>query len=245
MAWGMVVGGSMYLSQMLLPWVRMARSKALPALGDLVGGAVLVGVLEALPVFAGELGVDGQQDEVAGSPLGNLRAKSTTSLVEGLMLTCWRNCSGENICSSCWPTRNSPTPPRDLTLEKIFLRSPTPVASSFISPRPFWTSPRWVGDLAEGLGEAGLEGGVELLVDGVAHLLELGGVVGVELFEAVFDGGAELVLVRGVGAHEVDELGVEGLAEGGVLLCGLGGKGCEALGEGVHLVEDCRAEEVV
>ncbi len=60
------------------------------------------------------------------------------------MLTCLRYCSGENICSSCWPTRNSPTPPRDLTLEKIFLRSPTPVASSFISPRPFWTSPRWV-----------------------------------------------------------------------------------------------------
>ena len=35
MAWGMVVGGLMYLSQMRLPSVRMARSKALAGSGDL------------------------------------------------------------------------------------------------------------------------------------------------------------------------------------------------------------------
>ena len=34
------------------------------------------------------------------------------------------------------PSWNSPKPPRDLTLERTLLRSPTPAASSFISPRP-------------------------------------------------------------------------------------------------------------
>ena len=41
---------------------------------------------------------------------------------------------------------------------------------------------------------------MEFFVDGDPHLLELGGVVGVEFFEAGFDGGAELSCwVRGTG----------------------------------------------
>ena len=34
------------------------------------------------------------------------------------------------------------------------------------------------------------------------------------LVEALFDGGAELVLMGGVAAHEFDEFGVEGLLQG-------------------------------
>ena len=57
------------------------------------------------------------------------------------------------------------------------------------------------GDLAEGLGEPGLQGGVEFFVDGDAHLFELGGVVLVEFGETVFDGEAEFLLL-GVASPE-------------------------------------------
>ena len=68
-----------------------------------------------------------------------------------------------------------------------------------------------IGDLAEGFGEAGVQCGVEFfVVYGGAHLVEFGGAVLVECGEALFDGGAELVLMGGVAAHELDELGVEG-----------------------------------
>ena len=51
------------------------------------------------------------------------------------------------------------------------------------------------GDLAEGFGEAGLQGSVKLFIDGDAHLLELGGVVFVEFGEAVFDSEAKFFLL--------------------------------------------------
>ena len=65
MAWGMVVGGSMYLSQMRLPSVRIVALEGFAGAGDLVGVAGLVGVLETLPVFVGELGVDGEEGMAA------------------------------------------------------------------------------------------------------------------------------------------------------------------------------------
>src|SRR3546814_5935093 len=41
-------------------------------------------------------------------------------------------------------------------------------------------------------GQARLQGGVQLLVDGGAHLLELGGVVGLQFTQFLFEGGAHL-----------------------------------------------------
>ncbi len=95
-----------------------------------------------------------------------------------------------------------------------------------------------IGDLAEGFGEAGVQGGVEFFVYGGAHLFELGGVVFVECGEAVFHAGAELVLMGGVAAHELDELGVEGFLQRGVFLAGLVFEFGEALRDGAHLLID-------
>ena len=88
-----------------------------------------------------------------------------------------------------------------------------------------------VGDLAEGLGEAGVQGGVELFIDRGAHLFEPGGVVGVELRQAGFDGGAETFLVGDVGLGEVVQLGVEGVLLVELGACRLGAEMDEALVE--------------
>ena len=99
------------------------------------------------------------------------------------------------------------------------------------------------GDLAEGFGEAGLQGGVEFFVYGDAHLFELGGVVLVEFGEAVFDGEAELFLL-GVGfAGELVEAAVEGFAGLELVAVDLGDEVGEALRDGVEVLLDGGAEE--
>ena len=62
------------------------------------------------------------------------------------------------------------------------------------------------------------------------------------VFEAGFDGGAELILMGGVAAHELDELGVEGFAVVRVLLAGFVLEVGEALRDGVDLMLDVVAE---
>ncbi len=99
-----------------------------------------------------------------------------------------------------------------------------------------------VGDLPEGLGEAGVEGGVQLFVDGGAHLFELGGVVGVEAVEAVLDGGAELVLMFGVGGGEFVELGVERGLGVDLVARGVGDEAGEPLGERLEVLLDSGAK---
>ncbi len=161
------------------------------------------------------------------------------------MLAFLRYCSGENICSSCWPSWNSPTPPRDLTLERTFLRSPTPVGELLHLAEAFLNLAEVGGDLAEGLGEAGLQGGVELFVDRDAHLFELGGVGGVELFQSLFDGEAELVLLVVGFAGEFSEAVVQSLASLDLIAVDLADEVREALRDGVEVLLDGSAEGLV
>ena len=101
------------------------------------------------------------------------------------------------------------------------------------------------GDLAEGLGEPGLEGGVEFLVDGDAHLFELGGVVLVEFSEAVFDGEAEFLLLGVRFAGEFIEAAVQSLAGFELVAVYLGDEIGEALRDGVEVLLDGEAEGLV
>ena len=66
-------------------------------------------------------------------------ANSTRSLLCSRVATFAANCSGARTCSSSVPSCTSPHVPRVLTLVSTFFRSPTPVASVCISPRPLCT----------------------------------------------------------------------------------------------------------
>ncbi len=73
---------------------------------------------------------------------GRRIAYSTRSWVSGrtaALTTYWRSAS---ISDSSAPSCTSPQMPRDLTLVSTFFRSPTPVASERISPRPLYTCSR-------------------------------------------------------------------------------------------------------
>ena len=240
MACGVVTGGLMYFSQMRLPSVRMAASKALPAAAMVIGVVGRVGGFEPLPVFAGELGVDGEEGlaGVAGEADGELDdllgvgfdagvadelAGREHLLEQHAELDFGEAAAGFDVGEDAGEVVDAFGELGHLAEADVHLVE-------------------LIGDLAEGFGEAGLQGGVELFVDRGAHLFELGGVGGVELIETGFDGGAEFFLVAGVGRGEVGEAGVEGFAEAGVLGVGVGGEGAEAGGEGVEAVLDGAAE---
>ena len=114
------------------------------------------------------------------------------------MRALWMYCSGENICSSCWPSWNSPTTPRDFDVGENLFEIADSGGELLHLAEALLDFAEVGGDLAEGFGEAGLESSVEFLVDGDAHLFELGGIVIVEFGEPVFDGEAEFFLL-GVG----------------------------------------------
>ena len=103
----------------------------------------------------------GQLDRVL-DPLG---------IDSGLTATLAAYWSGVSICSSRLPSWTSPQVPRVLTLVSTRLRSPMPLASDCISPKPLVDGVEPVADQPEALAEAGLERGLELLVDGGPHLL--------------------------------------------------------------------------
>ena len=121
-------------------------------------------------------------------------------------------CSGENICSSCWPSWNSPTTPRDFDVGEDFLEIADAGSELLHFAEAFLHLAEMGGDLAEGFGEAGLQGGVEFFIDGDAHLFELGGVVLVKFGEAVFDREAEFFLLGGGFAGEFGEAVVQRFA---------------------------------
>ena len=87
-----------------------------------------------------------------------------------------------------------------------------------------------------------MQGGVELLVDGGAHLLKLGGIVRVELREAVAHGGAELFLMLGVGGVEGGETIVQRFAVGGLNAVGVTDRGGKTLGDPGEILRDGDAE---
>jgi hypothetical protein len=209
--------------------------------GDFIGCAALVDVFESLPVFAGEFGVDGEEDagtvavgELEGVFDGFGGAGFDAGVLEVLL-------GGEHLFELLAEEELTDAA-AGLDVGEDFFEVADAGGQFLHLAEAFLDCAEVGGDLAEGFCEAGLEGGVELFVDGLAHLFELGGVGFVEFVEAVFDGGAELVLVVGVAGGEVGELGVEGLAKGGLLLGALGGEGGEALGDGVHLALDGFAE---
>ena len=85
-----------------------------------------------------------------------------------------------------------------------------------------------LGDLLEALAEAGLQGGLQLLVDGGAHLIELGGVAGLQLGQLRLERLAHLGHAAGVGFAQRAELAGQCVGEG-FLQQG------ELLAEGVNL----------
>ena len=80
----------------------------------------------------------GRYTQEVPSP-GSFTAYSTRSLLPFTVATFSAYCSGARICSRIAPSWISPKMPRVFTLLKTFFRSPTPVASVCISPRPLYT----------------------------------------------------------------------------------------------------------
>ncbi len=73
-----------------------------------------------------------------GSPCstGSFTANSTRSELPGLVATFCSYCEGASTSERMAPSWASPKMPRVFTLERVFLRSPTPAASVCMSPRP-------------------------------------------------------------------------------------------------------------
>ena len=210
---------------------------------DAFGEVALVGGFEALPVFAGELGVDGKEGfaRVAGEADGELDDLQRTFLY---LCVAHKLAGGEHLFEQ-HAELDFREAAAGLDVGEDAAEVVDAVGELGHLAQAAVDLVELVGDLAEGFGEAGLQGVVEFLVDGLAHLLELFGVVFVELAEAFFDGVAEALLQGGVAGHQLVELGVERLAEAGVALVGFAGEGGDALGDGVHLMLDGVAEEVV
>jgi hypothetical protein len=101
------------------------------------------------------------------------------------------------------------------------------------------------GYLAEGFGEAGLQGSVKFFVYGDAHLFEFGGIVLVEFGEAVFDREAQLFLLAVRFAGKLVEATVEGFAGFELVAVDLGDEIGEALRDGVEVLLDGGAEDLV
>ena len=220
MAKDVVRGGAMYFSQIFLPSLRMAVSKALPALMRSAPG--LVGGFEALPGFARKLGVDGKQRFAVGR--GQLDDELDDLVGAGLGLRVLLELAG-----------------REHLLEQRLEHDFADGAAGFDVgedareivdaggklghlAQPGVDLGELVGDLAKALGQARLQRGVELFVDRNAHLLELGGVGQVELVEAVLDGLAQGFEVLALAGAQFVEAGVQGFAAFGGLACG-GGAG--------------------
>ncbi len=101
------------------------------------------------------------------------------------------------------------------------------------------------GDLAEGFGEARLQGCVKLFVDGDAHFFELGGVIFVEFRQAVFDGEAEFFLLVGGLAGDFVEAAVQGFAGFDEAAIDFADEVRQTLGDGVEILLNCGAESFV
>ena len=135
--------------------------------------------LEPLVVLLGKLRVDRQQD----------RGVTTAGQLDRELHALARARAGSLRSSRIAQRHHLLEERRELRLAKNAARLHVgqhalevahPAASVCISPRPLCTSSRPIGNLLERFGQALLERGVQFLVHGLAHLLELGGVVTAE-----------------------------------------------------------------
>ena len=179
MAWGVVTGGLMYLAADLVAFGADGGLEGLAGGDDVLVDAGLVGGFEALPVFAGELGVDGQEG-LAVSGRGSERRTRRRS---------WRAVFDFGVADELAGGEHLLEEHAELDFGEAAAgfdvgEDAGEVVDAFGEPGHLAEAGvdlgELIGDLAEGLGEAGVEGGVELFVDGDAHLFELGGVVAVE-----------------------------------------------------------------
>ena len=137
-----VCGGETYFSQMVLASSSArARSSVARRLRDASASARSCGFRQALVLLLRELGVDRQPTGAPPSVVpGSLIANSTRALAaRPRSPRSSRTGPTVSTCSSSMPSCTSPQVPRDFTLVSTRFRSPTPIASCCISPRPWCT----------------------------------------------------------------------------------------------------------
>ncbi len=208
--------------------------------GDLFGRAGLIGGLEAFEVFAGKLGVDGHESfpGVSGEANGELNDLVGVALDPGIAdeLGGGEHLLEEHAELDLGEAASGFDVGEDAGEAVDAFGELGHLAEAGVDFGEL------VGDLSEGLGEPGVEGGVEFFVDGGAHLFKLAGVGGAEVVEALLDGRAELLLVGGVGVAKAVEAGMEGFAGLGVGAVGFGDEAGEAVLDGVEILLEGEAE---
>jgi hypothetical protein len=137
---------------------------------------------------SGNLESIGSQQGCESLRPGKRTANSTRKLLPGTVLHVRPRIAAASVLRQGAPRRcTSPHVPRVFTLPSTRFKSPTPTASDCISPSPRCTCSRRSDTRRRRFAEALLERSLELLVDGRAHLLELGRVVGAHDVEAMLD----------------------------------------------------------
>ena len=214
--------------------------------GDFFRRTMVIGMFEALPVFFGKLGVDGQESIGVGAftvgeferILDGLQGVGFDAGVLDVLL------GGEHLLELLAELELADDAAGPDVGEDFFQVANTGgellhFAEAFLD---FAEVSR---HLTEGFGKAGLQCGVEFFVYGDAHLFELGGVVLVEFGEAVFDGEAQLFLLAVRFAGKLVKATVEGFAGFELVAVDLGDEIGETLRDGVEVLLDGGAEDLV
>ena len=190
-----VYGGLTYLSWMDCASTRMARARASVARPVASTSAHVGGVLDAHVVLLRQLGVDGQPDAAAGLVLGTRQldgvlhhlARARLDVHVALELA-----GREDLLEQRAQLDLGPGAAR-LDVGEHALEVADAGGQGLHLPQPLLHRLELVADELERLAEALLERGLELLVDGGAHLLELLLVARLQLDDARVDGGADAV----------------------------------------------------
>ena len=154
-------------------------------------------------------------------------------------------CSGENICSSCWPSWNSPTTPRDLDVGEHFFQVADTGGELLHLAKALLDFAQVGGDLAEGFGEAvfrvacSFSSTVTRICSSLAALSSLSLVRRSSTAKRSFS----CWVVRFTG--ELVEAAVEGFAGFELVAVDLGDEVGEALRDGVEVLLDGGAEDLV
>ncbi len=138
---------------------------------------------------------------------GSLIANSTRSALPGRVATLSSYWSGTRMSSRRLPSCISPQVPAGLDVGQDLLQVADAGRQRLHLAEPLVDLLQPVADQLEGLAEPALQRALELLVDRVAHLLELAGVVGLDLGQLRLDGRAQAVELLLVAFGQAPQLG--------------------------------------